>query len=151
MKRLKKWSKVPGNDLVSDNDDMKLIESFDSELVDINKWIRFKTMGGFQGTQGVYGYCIDNITNEIEFYFIEMYSFQSKKSLNKKLIFRNIYIIHQIDENQVLMGNDFCLEGGNEHPFTTVNALKSDLNISPSKKLKLNVNFESLKQQIGGN
>ena len=147
MYKLTRIGNVPGNDLGPDEDDMKLIKTFDSDLVNTKKWERLKLTGLYQGTQGVYGYC-KNENNNIEFYFIEMYLFQSAKSLKSTISFRNIYIIHQIDENSNLLMNDFCLEGGTEHPLVAIAALKEKLNISPKKELTLNSNFEQLKQSI---
>jgi len=130
MKRLRRISMVPGINLVPDKKDMELVSNFNHELSDETKWVRFRMFGDNQGCLGRYGYWKEKLNNnniKMHFYLVELYSFESTKSKHNMLSYKNVLIIHEIDENKNVL-NSYCMDGGCNYPMTAKNSLLEKLN-----------------------
>ena len=130
-KHLKKNSKVPNIDLVPDSVDLDLIKQFNAELLDEEKWVRFRLTGPNQGCYGKFGYWEEETDDKVvsHNYLVEMYAFQSAKSFNNMILYKTVFIIHELYDDKNLIGKSVCLDGGSEYPFTARNALSDHLDV----------------------
>lgn len=123
-------SKVPGNSLVSDDYDMSLIRQQNNN---IDQMIRYKMTGEGQGSQGAYGYWIEEKIENGEtikiphYFFVEAYVFQTPKPIGKFFQYQSYLIVHELNDNGLLTGKDFVMDAGTSQPFVIMNQLKNRL------------------------
>ena len=132
--RIRRLANAPGNNYtIPKSESDRIIKAYDKSLFDKTKWIRFKMTGEGQGTEGVFGFCIENFI--INFYYVEQHSFQTPT--NKNTQYRTVFLSCEVDENGNAISKVELKQGTDEFPFTIMNALKSRYDINENISLTM--------------